>query len=159
MWDQMKKLPFDTLSIFKQQLSYHNRLSVKISKQAVTAKAPQRFKVMAEVVIDEPATKMRIIALNTVAMDLVDVVGKTFEAVKASGWVLRAESDFYVLNPLHLAIKYGLFDCAKVLLSEGVNVNALDHIGRPALHMVVLLDDELIAAKIGSTLVVLSGPY
>ena len=79
---------------------------------------------------------------------MVDVVGKTFEAVKASGWVLRAESDFYVLNPLHLAIKYGLFDCAKVLLSEGVDVKALDHLGRPALHMVVLLDDERLQQKL-----------
>lgn len=137
------------ISVFKQQLLYRNRLPVKIAKQSVvTDKAPKQFRVVAEVVIVEPISEMSRLALNTMVTDLVGVIGKTFETVKSSGWILKAESDFYILNPLHLAIKHGLVDCAKLLLSEGVDAKALDHLGRPPLHMVALLDDERLQQKL-----------
>lgn len=140
--------PFTALSVYKQQLIYHNRLPVKIKKQAVaTAKAPKQFIAVAEVVLNEPALESRKNSLNTLANNLIGAIGKTFEGVKSSSWVLKTESEFYILNPLHLAIKHGLFDCAKLLLLEGIDAKALDYVGRPPLHVVALLDDQELQQK------------
>ncbi len=150
--------PFDSVSVFKQQLLYHNRLPVKISKQPTNAKGAKQCILVAEIAINEPVTEMRRMALNALVEDLVSVIGTTFERVKSSGWILKAESDYYILNPLHLAIKYGLYGCAKILLSEGVNANAPDHLGRPPLHMVALLDDEELQTKLASSLLFYGAP-
>lgn len=137
--DNVYEFSFQPTSVFKQQLLYHNRLPINVAKQ--------------EIVTDEKGVdELRLVALNRLVKQLLSVVSKKSEAAKSSSWILKGEVHSYILHPLHLAIKHGLYECVKVLLSEGANANAPDHLGKQPLHLVALLEDETVQQKMTSCL-------
>lgn len=66
----------------------------------------------------------------------------------AGEFVSPTSTSFYILYPLHLAIRNNKILCAKSLLLEGANPNGQDHVGKRPLHLAVSVDDDVSAKLI-----------
>ncbi|MGE0009769.1 MAG: ankyrin repeat domain-containing protein [Candidatus Babeliales bacterium] len=159
---------FHALSVFMQQLTYHDRLLFKkipcsavheIDKQVAAVTA------LAEKKVCQAKPTHQIILVGDDAMDgttqllfvsaveaLLTVATKKGSAAQRSGWVFKGEYGFYILHPLHLALKHNLIECAEILIKNGVDSNAQDHLGRGPLHVVSFLKDEDAQTKLAKLL-------
>lgn len=123
-----KEKKFNTLSVFKQQLSYHDRLKVDSATKTAA--------------VDGYCSAKSKSALDETTKDLFAVATKKSTGAQSSGWVLKSETSQYILHPVHLAIKHGLHQCVKTLLSEGASSSTKDHLGRTPLHLLANFSDE-----------------